>query len=499
MSIEEGIDSPSVTIPYCTGGWDTKNPLPSMPPQNAIVLDNMIVTNDSIVSREGYSENITDLDGSVYSLFEFANATSIQLISCTSAGSIYQGVGEAATQIGSDFAGGKWQGGMMNQYLLLFSGTDTPQKYDGTTLSDNVFTGSGLIPANLVGGTNFKNYLITWENNKCGFWYGDSDAISGPLTFFDLSTIARYGGYVISCTVWTYNTSGGSGLQARLVIILSTGEVLIYEGSNPGDATVWALIASCKIARPVSQRAILELGGDIYILTEYDLVSLTDILRNNEKPNTQSLLIGAISKAVASYKTSFGWQLIYYPNGSLIILNVPTSVSNEFEQYVVNLATGGASRFLNMNGYCFAVYNDNLYFGGDEVVYQGLNGENDNGEFITITARQAYSNYGIDKEKTLNYIKPYFKFDSDVDISTTISYDFKENTIYQVNQALTNSGNYWDTFYWDTVYWSSESEIISRQFGVSGSGVYISFAIECELKLALRIYSLLISYSVNQL
>jgi len=171
-----------ISLPFCTGGWNTKDPLPTMPAQDAVTLENFIVENDRIVSRGGYIASATGLGTDVQSLFQFANASSTQIISCAGA-KIYKGLDPSVTEIGTGFTSARWQGLMMNQYLLLFNGADTPQKYDGTTLSTNVITGISLASSNLVGATNFKNRLIAWENNACGFWYGGSDAISGALTF----------------------------------------------------------------------------------------------------------------------------------------------------------------------------------------------------------------------------------------------------------------------------------------------------------------------------
>ena len=72
------------TVPFGTGGWNTKDPLPSMPKQDAVILENMIVENDRIVSRAGYNEAATGFATNVESLFEFANDNSTQIISCAS-------------------------------------------------------------------------------------------------------------------------------------------------------------------------------------------------------------------------------------------------------------------------------------------------------------------------------------------------------------------------------------------------------------------------------
>jgi len=486
-----------VTVPFCNGGWDTKNPLPTMPAPNAVILDNMIVENDSVNSRSGFAEVATGLNGDVQSLFQFANSETTQLISCAG-NKIYSGLGSSLTQIGTGFTSARWQGLMMNQHLLLFNGADSPRKYDGTTLTINTISGSGLTSSSLVGATNFKNRLIAWENNACGFWYGDSDAISGTFQFFDLSYITKRGGYVVACASWSYDSAGGSGLQARLVAFMSTGEAIVYEGTDPGTAENWAMVGRYKVAPPVSQRAIMELSGDILIVNRFDLVSFSAVMQTGENPDTQSNLVGAIKAAVSAYGFNFGWEIINYPTGALIIINVPTSTNSSYQQFVINTRSGGCSRFIGINARCFAVYNDNLYFGGFGKIYQALTGDDDNGAYISIDCQSAYNNLGADREKTLNYVKPYMAIDNDTNFSSSLNYDFLTSPL-ESNQLITNSGNLWDTFYWDEVYWSPEREIKSVQYGASGQGVYVSYRIKAQIKQPVTFFSVLLSYEIDKL
>jgi hypothetical protein len=485
-----------LTIPFGTGGLNTKDPLPSMPPQDCVICQNFIVENDRIVSRNGFQNAVDTFvyDDPVESLFEYTGSNDTQIISC--AGSkIYKDL--IPTEIGTGFTNARWQGLMMNDYLLLFNGADTPQKYDGTTLTDNVFSGS-VTPANLVGATNFKNRLIAWENNACGFWYGGSDAISGALSFFDLSFITKRGGYVVACATWSYDSSGGTGLQARLVIFMSSGEAIVYEGTNPSDADAWSIIGRFKVAPPISQRAFLEYSGDILLVNRYDLITFSEVFSSGENPNTQSKLVGAIKSGVSSYGSNFGWQMINHPDSALIIINVPKS-STEFIQYVVNTRSGGCSQFTGMNANCFGVYDNNLYFGGATKVYQALSGSDDNGEYIDLDIQTSFSNLGSNSEKTLNYIKPFLAIDTDTNFNYSINYDFKTGDL-ATSELVSTGGNLWDTFFWDTVFWSAESEIKSVQYGVNGQGIYVSYRINTSIKNAsVAFYNILYSFEVNSL
>lgn len=487
----------TISIPFGTGGLNTKDPLPSMPPQDAVILENLIVENERVTSRNGY-ENAVDtfnFTNPVESLFEYASSNSNnQIISC--AGSkIYTGL-TPPTEIGTGFSNARWQGLMMNNYLLLFNGEDAPQKYDGTTLTVNTLTGSGLTSSNLVGATNFKNRLIAWENNACGFWYGAGDAISGTLTYFDLSYITKKGGYVVACAAWSYDSSGGTGLQARLVIFMSSGESIVYEGTNPGDANAWSIVGKFKVSPPVSQRAFLEYSGDILLVNRYDLVTFSEVFASGENPNTQSKLVGAIKAAVNSYGSNFGWEMINFPAQGLIIINVPKS-STTYIQYVINTRSGGCSQFTNINARCFGIFNNQLYFGGTTKIYECLTGESDDGDYINIDIQTAYSNLGVNQEKVLNYIRPTLAADGTPAFNYSINYDFRTSDL-ATSELASVEGNLWDTFFWDEVFWSAESEIKSVQYGVSGEGTFVSFRINASIRNAdIDFYSVFYAFSVN--
>ena len=487
----------SITIPFGTGGLNTKDPLPSMPAQDCVICQNFIVENDKIISRNGFQNAVDTFiyDDPVESLFEYTGSDSTQIISC--AGSkIYTGL--VPTQIGTGFTSARWQGLMMNDYLLLFNGSDAPRKYDGTTLTVNSFSGSGITPANLVGATNFKNRLIAWENNACGFWYGGSDAISGALSYFDLSSVTKKGGYVVACASWSYDSSGGTGLQARLVIFMSSGEAIVYEGTNPSSANSWAIVGRFKVAPPISQRAFLEYSGDILLVNRYDLITFSEVFSSGENPATQSKLVGAIKAAVNSYGSNFGWQMINHPNSGLIIINIPNS-TGMFTQYVVNTRSGGCSEFTGINARCFGVYNNNLYFGGETKIYQALSGTDDNGEFINVDIQTAFSNLGSNSEKTLNYIKPFLEIDTSTNFNYSINYDFKASDL-STSELTSTEGNLWDTFFWDEVFWSAESEIKSVQYGANGQGIYVSYRINTSIKNSrLAFYNILYSFNNNAL
>ena len=80
----------------------------------------------------------------------------------------------------------------------LVNGTDTPQQFNGTSVSSLTVTGSGLTSTNLIGITVFKNRTFFWEDDSQDFWYSALNTLGGTVNKFPLSRVGDFGGKLIS-------------------------------------------------------------------------------------------------------------------------------------------------------------------------------------------------------------------------------------------------------------------------------------------------------------
>src|SRR5690606_18644214 len=118
--------------------------------------------------------------------------------------------------------------------------------------------------------------LFFMENNVLGFWYLAASAISGTATFFNLAPFCSLGGYLMAMGTWTRD--GGSGLDDYAVFYTSRGEVLVFQGDDPGDATAWSLVGVFRLGAPVGRRCMIKAGPDLVLVTEDGVIPMTRAL-----------------------------------------------------------------------------------------------------------------------------------------------------------------------------------------------------------------------------
>jgi hypothetical protein len=358
---------------------------------------------------------------------------SVRKLVAASPSAIYDATtaGQAAS-LGTGFSNGRWQTAMMDGVMGLVNGEDAPQTYDGATLG--AMTVSGTTASELVGIHIFKNRSYFWKADSPSFWYSAVDALGGALTEFTLGEIALRGGYLLDMHNWTVD--GGAGVDDYAVFIMSSGEVLVYQGSDPGAANDWALVGSYQIPTPLDRRGIFKLGSEIAVLTDTDIVLIPSSFNRPTPPSTK--LSGAIQLAGPTYRTNFGWSALYYGTRNMLLINVPISAT-ESQQYVMNMETGAPARFTNQDAASWVVFNDELYFGTyDGRVMQADIGSSDNGAQINADARQAWTDLGIATDKKVEAFRVIFSGTTGLNVGAEIAYDFENATI---SRGVTTGGS----------------------------------------------------------
>lgn len=446
------------TIPAPIRGWNTVASLAEIPPDQAVILDNLIPSTGSVTSRKGYTSHATGVgSGNVDSLFEL-NALSVNKMVAAASGAIYDvtSIG-AATLLKSGFSSNQWQGAVFNAVLGLVNGTDAPQTYDGTTVSDMSVSGSGLTVTNLSSIHVFKNRTYFTENAKQGFWYSALSAMGGTLTFFPLGKVGNFGGNLIA--IQTLTKDGGAGQDDAICFFMSTGEIIIYEGIDPGVDFV--LTGVFKAGRPIGPRSIAKVGPDILFVTNEGYLTVSSLLplsfgKDNGDVNT--FIKGAASNAVASNPTGFGWQVTLSPIHSLIIVNVP-GTNNVFTQHVLNVNTAAWCRFTGLNSRCWATFGNDLYFGSTNgAVYLYGPEYTDDGAQINSIYQTPYLSFNPGGQSRTTGFRPRVRMDGGISVAVKTSIDFKPFSLpYTVSYSFIGAmwGDMWG------VQWATTNTIIN--------------------------------------
>lgn len=367
-------------------------------------------------------------------------------------------------------------------YRITVTGLNT-FTYTMATAPSGDATVMGLYTVNGITGVNsntfvnvnlFKNHLYFCQNNSLSFWYLDVTAISGLATEFALGAFYRNGGYLQAMGTWTLDA--GYGVDDFAVFVSSMGEILVYQGSNPNDATDWKMRGLWQLGQTFSRRCFFKWGGDLLLLTQDGLVPLAEQLQSDRldpRINLTDKIYFAVSQACSLYYANFGWQINYLAEANMLILNIPTS--DGIEQYVMNTINKSWARFTNISANCFVVAGDeNMYFGGNGYVGQFFTGFSDNGANINGTCQQAYNYFNTSGQlKRFTLVRPIFQTDNGLPtVLCGISTDFE--TVPLTNQIAFNPAinkiGLWDTGRWDQSNWGGGLVTTKYWQGVSGLG-----------------------------
>src|SRR5207245_1486173 len=94
-----------------------------------------------------------------------------------------------------------------------------------------------------------KRRLHMAEKNSLRIWFASAvDTIAGSVGLLDLGPVFSKGGS-LAC-MGTTSLDYGTGLDDFAVYISTKGQVAMYQGIDPSDATKWALVGVYEIGYP---------------------------------------------------------------------------------------------------------------------------------------------------------------------------------------------------------------------------------------------------------
>ena len=467
----------SKSLPAPVGGWNARDSIADMDEKDAVILENMFPSTTSVNLRGGYSQYSTGYGGQVETVISYSGAATNKLFGIAG-GSVFDGtaggaVGAAAL---SGLTNSRWQyiniataGG---NFIEMCNGADSVYTFDGTTWTDRSASITGVTSSTLISINLHKNRVWFVQKDTLKAWYLPVQSITGAAVAYDLSAFCPHGGYLMAMATWTMDA--GYGVDDMAVFVTSNGDCLVYRGTDPSSASTWALVGAFWIGSPIGRRCFVKYQGDLLIITRDGLFPLSNALRSSRLDPRAALtdkIQRAVSDAVASYASNFGWQVIPYPAEDALILNVPVQTNSNQQQYVMNTITGAWCNFTGWGANCFELYEDDLYFGGSDFIGKAWNTNADAGQAIPTRALQAFSYFGSPaKLKRFTMIRPTFYASSPPAVNGQINVDFDDSPSTATLSAASAIGGLWDTGVWDTALWGADLELSRLWQGASGVG-----------------------------
>lgn len=466
------------TFPVATGGWNARDALDEMEPNEAQTLINWFPETTYPRLRRGYAVHCDTGTGSeVRTLATYASGSAEHLLA-NADGEWFDVTTSPAVSLASGFNDAAWDttnyGTAGGHYLLTVNGYDTPQVYDGATMVAAVNTVGGVAPAFFFSRVCVYNQRVYYARTASAtIYYLPVGQYQGALTEYDVGTLLAKGGYITKIATWTRDNAA-AGANEMFVVVSNRGEVLIFNGDYPGG--VWQLSARFEVGLPVdSPTCVTRVGPDMVLLCEDGFQPLAHYLQLGQSQASavalSSKIGNAVTQAMREHRDEEGWQGLLYPAGNMMIFNVPQG-DNVFYQYVVNTLTGAWCEWRGQNAYSWGLYNAAPYFGDAAgVVYRADYGTSDDGTTIQAEYRGSYQYIGGEGLiKRATAAMPVFQTSGPVVMNFNVDVDFNNTTLVYPTAISTTGGGIWGTGVWGTSLWGSGLALQRQWVGVTGVG-----------------------------
>ncbi|KKB61549.1 hypothetical protein WM40_22685 [Robbsia andropogonis] len=339
----------------------------------------------------------------------------------------------------------------------------------GTSVNGAIW---GVDPATFVHVNVFGSRLWFTQINSFITYYLDLYAVAGQAYPFDVGAQFGRGGYMMGLATW--NIDNTAGLQEYLCFCSSEGEVVVYQGSDPTQATTFSKSAVFLIGPPVGRRFYEKLGSDIVFLGSDGLVPLSKALltdRSQEALAVSAKIQPSINIDIETYGNNFGWQPILFPDGNKVLVNVPLTEDGTSRQYAMSTITSAWARVTGWNAICFCYFKKNLYFGAPGLVGQAYMGNDDGGVAINSDIQPAYSYFdqrGVNK--SFKMMRPIFLTTDGFAPQIDLNVDFSTQLPGSTPTLSFGSSTPWNTTPWNAVPWGGSQKVVGNWLSIFGEG-----------------------------
>lgn len=204
---------------------------------------------------------------------------------------------------------------------VMADGNGNPLRYNGTAFSEAVFTTTtATSPDEFDGVIAHQDRLFFWKTGDAlDYYYGDVGAIQGGLSRFPLGRLGNITGSILCLKSMTVDA--GHGMNDTLAIFSSTGDIIAYEGLDPGDPQDWRQLTRLKVAPPVSPKAFVAVGADQWMLTASGVVSVSQTLRDSSLALVNTVSRPIQKKIVAQVAEGGDWSMHLSADATMVIIN----------------------------------------------------------------------------------------------------------------------------------------------------------------------------------
>jgi len=489
-----------LTTPAPTLGLNTVSSAADMPPTDAVEIDNLISTELGLTVRGGWYEYATGIDSlnAVKSVMSWEGAPPTSLVSPLATSILFaatdhgiynvEGGGDLSALVPAIALSGTPGAGVFNwvqftaaggaHYLVACSETDGGFLFNGLTWMKMTSVGgpgpgivTGVNPVDFVQVCAWKKRLLFVKRASGEMWSLPIESVGGLAKVFDFGPQLIGGGSVLALCNWTQDA--GAGIDDRLVIISTSGDLVIYEGTDPTDAAKFANVGVWYIGTPpVGRRCFTSDGGNVYVLTQYGVIPVNQVVQgglDNILTSDTSLLKqlrklqGALNQDFQFLLATEGWELTSFPSLALLHIARPSIAANSFIQYAFQLHSTAWSRLLDVPAITFSRRLSEIYAGtSDGRVLRVFDGFTD-GKLLDGTGAHeirsrltpAFNYLGLPTVvKQALMVRLRFLANANPAYIVQMNADFEVNPIFAAAVAGGSVGSLWNQAFWNQDFWA---------------------------------------------
>lgn len=214
-------------------------------------------------------------------------------------------------------------------------------RFDGTDFRESNFTSGDVEPTELDGIIAHQDRVFLWKTgSELNFYYGDVGAVTGQLAEFPLGRLGNITGTIVAMKSLTVDA--GHGMNDTLAIFTSTGYVVGYEGLDPGDANDWRQLHRIKVPSVIDERAFVEVGSDLWMLTAGGVLSVRNSLQQGNLALVNTISDAIQDELVKEIAGGGTWSMHLAADAQNVIINcVDDEIS---KQWILDTDSKGWSR-----------------------------------------------------------------------------------------------------------------------------------------------------------
>lgn len=320
----------------------------------------------------------------------------------------------------------------------------------------------------------YKQRLFFVQKETLDAWYLPVDQVAGELVRLPLGGVFQLGGSLLFGASWSTDAGEQGGLSEQMIVVTTEGEVAVFQGANPGDASDWSKVGVYRIGRPLGAKAWIRDGGDLIISTSIGYVRLSEAIRRE---------LAALGPTAVSYpietawneavdRRGFGWHCEVWPSKQMAVVALPTQGEEPPAMFLANVRTGSWCRRLNWDGTCVLVFKERLFFGSQDgkVVEANVTGL-DQGETYTGICVPLFDDLGTPASLKITGLARVVGLSPlEVDVAVSMQTDYHVDLPPPPDAASIPVGNEWGNAIWGTSTWGTAREMLPRQEWVSAAG-----------------------------